>query len=145
MFQKEVADKLTAAPGDDDYGFLTLAVALRASARKLLTLGPGSFYPRPKVSSAVVVLDPVRRDLASPIDAIEALVSTSFRMRRKTLVNNLVAGLDVDRARAIELLEASGIDATARAETLDLASFDRLASVIAGRRGPAPARSIPRP
>ncbi|HEY0591887.1 MAG TPA: 16S rRNA (adenine(1518)-N(6)/adenine(1519)-N(6))-dimethyltransferase RsmA [Thermoanaerobaculia bacterium] len=145
MFQKEVADKLTAAPGDDDYGFLTLAVALRATARKLLTLGPGSFFPKPKVSSAVVVLDPVRRDLASPIGAIEALVSTSFRMRRKTLVNNLVAGLDVDRAQAVDLLEASGIDASARAETLDLASFDRLASVIAARRVRAAEATTPRP
>ncbi|HEY0787410.1 MAG TPA: 16S rRNA (adenine(1518)-N(6)/adenine(1519)-N(6))-dimethyltransferase, partial [Thermoanaerobaculia bacterium] len=99
----------------------------------------------PKVSSAVVVLDPVRRDLASPIGAIEALVSTSFRMRRKTLVNNLVAGLDVDRAQAVDLLEASGIDAAARAETLDLASFDRLASVIAARRVRAAGATTPRP
>ena len=134
MFQKEVADKLTAAPGDDDFGFLTLAVTLRADARKLMTLGPGSFYPKPKVNSAVVVLDPVRRDLVSPIEEIEALVSTSFRMRRKTLVNNLVLGLEMDRQDAIAVLEESGIDAAARAETLDLATFDRLAAVIAARR-----------
>jgi 16S rRNA (adenine1518-N6/adenine1519-N6)-dimethyltransferase len=138
MFQKEVADKLTAAPGEDDYGFLTLAVALRADARKLLTLGPGSFYPKPKVNSAVVVLDPVRRDLVSPIDRIEALVSASFRMRRKTLVNNLVSGFDLDRQAAIALLEQSGIDANARAETLDLSAFDRLAALIAARPGPGP-------
>lgn len=137
MFQKEVADKLTAAPGEDDYGFLTLAVALRATARKLMTLGPGSFYPKPKVQSAVVVLDPVRRELVSPIDEIEGLVSTSFRMRRKTLVNNLVLGLGVERTAAAAMLEASGIDPLARAETLDLAAFDRLASVIASRRGRA--------
>ncbi len=145
MFQKEVADKLTAAPDDDDYGFLTLVVALRANARKLLTLGPGSFFPKPKVQSAVVVLDPVRRDLASPIEEIEALVSTSFRMRRKTLVNNLVSGLGFDRAEATGVLEASGIEPAARAETLDLAAFDRLASVIAARRGRGQEPTTPPP
>ncbi|MCA1733202.1 MAG: 16S rRNA (adenine(1518)-N(6)/adenine(1519)-N(6))-dimethyltransferase RsmA [Acidobacteria bacterium] len=139
MFQKEVADKLTAQPGDDDFGFLTLAVALRAEARRLMVLGPGSFYPKPKVDSAVVVLDPVRRELASPIAEIESLVSTSFRMRRKTLVNNLVSGLEMARQEAIEVLEESGIDPVARAETLGLASFDRIAAVIAARRGSGPA------
>ena len=141
MFQKEVADKLTAQPGDDDFGFLTLAVALRAEARRLMILGPGSFHPRPKVSSAVVVLDPVRRDLVSPIEEIESLVSTSFRMRRKTLVNNLVSGLEMGRGEAIAALEESGIGAAARAETLDLATFDRLAAVIAARGGRGPASS----
>ncbi|HSN69150.1 MAG TPA: 16S rRNA (adenine(1518)-N(6)/adenine(1519)-N(6))-dimethyltransferase RsmA [Thermoanaerobaculia bacterium] len=145
MFQKEVADKLTARPGDDDFGFLTLAVALRAQARKLMTLGPGSFYPRPKVDSAVVVLDPVRRDLVSPIEEIESIVSTSFRMRRKTLVNNLVLGLEMNRQDAVGVLEECGIEAAARAETLDLATFDRLATVIAARRADGRARTTPRP
>lgn len=145
MFQKEVADKLTADPGDDDYGFLTLAVGLRADARRLLALGPGSFYPQPKVHSAVVVLDPVRRDLLSPLEQIESLVSTSFRMRRKTLVNNLVSGLAMERAEAVGVLEESGIDPAARAETLGLATFDRLAAVIAARCGPVLAKKTPRP
>jgi 16S rRNA (adenine1518-N6/adenine1519-N6)-dimethyltransferase len=145
MFQKEVADKLTAQPGDDDFGFLTLAVALRAEARRLMILGPGSFYPKPKVNSAVVVLDPVRRDLVSPIEEIESLVSTSFRMRRKTLVNNLVSGIEIGRQEAIEALEESGIGPTARAETLDLATFDRLAAVIAARRERGPGSRSSRP
>src|SRR5438128_1434538 len=58
MLQKEVAERLTAGPRDEQYGFLTLYARLFATARILMTLDPGSFHPRPKVRSAVVVLDP---------------------------------------------------------------------------------------
>ena len=58
MLQKEVADRLVAKPGDEAYGYLTLFVAPLRLARILMTLEPKSFYPPPKVRSAVVVLDP---------------------------------------------------------------------------------------
>ena len=76
-----------AAPGDEAYGYLTLFVRLYASARILLTLEPKSFYPPPKVRSAVVILDPDPKPFAS--EALISLISASFRMRRKKLVNNL--------------------------------------------------------
>src|SRR5205085_2217473 len=87
MLQKEVADRLVSNPGDEQYGYLTLYRQLFASARILLKLEPGSFHPRPKVRSAVVILDPDRKPYASE-DLLE-LISTAFRMRRKKLVNNL--------------------------------------------------------
>ena len=89
MLQKEVADRLVSNPGDEQYGYLTLYRQLFASARILLKLEPGSFHPRPKVRSAVVILDPDRKPYASE-DLLE-LISTAFRMRRKKLVNNLTS------------------------------------------------------
>jgi len=127
MVQKEVADRIVAKPGDDAYGYFTLLVSLYADARLLLTLDPGSFHPRPKVRSAVVVFDPVRRELASDRDALIALLSASFRMRRKTLVNNLIGFRSLDRAGALAAMERAGIDAGARADELALEDFDRLA------------------
>src|SRR5438067_2043374 len=87
MLQKEVADRVVANPGDEAYGYLTLFVRLYASARILMTLEPKSFYPPPKVRSAVVILDPDRKPFAS--ESLIHLNSASFRMRRKKLVNNL--------------------------------------------------------
>jgi 16S rRNA (adenine1518-N6/adenine1519-N6)-dimethyltransferase len=125
MLQKEVANRLVAKPDDEDYGFLTLYVRLFASARTLMTLDPGSFYPQPKVRSAVVVLDPDRKPFASP-ELIE-LISQSFRMRRKKLVNNLTTW---PREHVLAAMERAGIDANARAETLALEQFAQLLGAL---------------
>jgi 16S rRNA (adenine1518-N6/adenine1519-N6)-dimethyltransferase len=127
MLQKEVADRLVANPGDEAYGYLTLFVRLYASARILMTLEPKSFYPPPKVRSAVVVLDPDRKPFVS--DALIDLISASFRMRRKKLVNNLT-----DFGTRDELVAAmvrAGIDEGVRAERLSIEDFARLCSAIA--------------
>ena len=122
MLQKEVADRLVAKPGDEAYGYLTLYVNLYAASRILMTLEPKSFYPPPKVRSAVVVLDPDPKPFAS--QALIALISASFRMRRKKLVNNLTEfGTRDEIARAMAL---AGIDDGVRAETLSLDEFARL-------------------
>lgn len=126
MVQKEVADRIVARPGDDAYGFFALLVQLYADTRVLLTLEPGSFYPRPKVRSAVVVFDPVARAISSDRDRLIELISASFRMRRKKLVNNLIGFRGMDRASATALLHEAGIDRDARADTLSLEDFDRL-------------------
>jgi len=123
MLQKEVADRLVARPGDEQYGFLTLYRQLFASARILMTLEPGSFHPRPKVRSAVVVLDADRKPYAS--DEIIDLISAAFRMRRKKLVNNLTNF--GSREEILEILKRAGIDPNARAEELPLDAFVRIA------------------
>jgi len=126
MLQKEVADRLVAKPGDEAYGYLTLFVRLYASARILMTLEPKSFYPPPKVRSAVVVLDPDRKPFVS--DALIDLISASFRMRRKKLVNNLT---DFGtREEIIAAMERAGIDVDIRAERLSLDDFARLATSL---------------
>jgi 16S rRNA (adenine1518-N6/adenine1519-N6)-dimethyltransferase len=128
MLQKEVANRIVAPPGDDDYGFLTLYVRLFASARTLMTLEPGSFHPPPKVRSAVVVLDPDRKPYAS--EALIDLISQSFRMRRKKLVNNLTGWRGYSREHVLAAMERSAIDANARAETLGPEVFARLAGEL---------------
>jgi 16S rRNA (adenine1518-N6/adenine1519-N6)-dimethyltransferase len=128
MLQKEVAERLTAKPGGEQYGYLTLFTQLHATARIVMTLDPGSFHPRPKVRSAVVVLDPDRKPFASP--AMLDLISAAFRMRRKKLVNNLTT---VERAALIRAMERAGINPDARAEEMSLDDFARLADMIGGQ------------
>jgi len=126
MLQKEVADRVVAKPGSDPYGYLTLYVAMFAKARIVMTLDPRSFYPPPKVRSAVVVLDPVEPAYISDRDTLLDLISHSFRMRRKKLVNNLAGWRNATRADIEQAMTAAGIDTGARAETLALADFDIL-------------------
>jgi 16S rRNA (adenine1518-N6/adenine1519-N6)-dimethyltransferase len=124
MLQKEVAERLVAKPGDEQYGFLTLYRELFATARILLTLEPGSFHPRPKVRSSVVVLDADRKPYAN--DELIALISAAFRMRRKKLVNNLTVYRP--RQEIVELLSSAGVDPNVRAEDLGLDAFVRIAA-----------------
>jgi 16S rRNA (adenine1518-N6/adenine1519-N6)-dimethyltransferase len=131
MLQKEVADRVTAKPGSDPYGYLTLYVEAFASARQLMTLDPKSFHPPPKVRSAVVVLDPRDPGLESPREDVLDLVSASFRMRRKKLVNNLTGWRELTREQVLDAMQQAGIDLDARAETLSLRDFDRLWSAAA--------------
>jgi 16S rRNA (adenine1518-N6/adenine1519-N6)-dimethyltransferase len=126
MLQKEVADRVVAQPGTEAYGYLTLYVRAFAEARILMTLDPRSFYPPPKVRSAVVVLDPRDPGLTSKREDVLDLVSTSFRMRRKKLVNNLTGWRDHTREQVLEAMRRAGIDENARAETLGLEEFDQL-------------------
>jgi 16S rRNA (adenine1518-N6/adenine1519-N6)-dimethyltransferase len=122
MLQKEVADRLVAKPSTEPYGFLTLFVQLYASSRTLMTLDPRSFYPPPKVRSAVVVLEPDRKPFAS--EELIDLISAAFRMRRKTLVNNLTGWRGMPREEAIGLLGDLPMDVRAEALTLaDLAEI----------------------
>jgi 16S rRNA (adenine1518-N6/adenine1519-N6)-dimethyltransferase len=130
MLQKEVADRVVAKPGSDPYGYLTLYVNAYASARTLMTLEPRSFHPPPKVRSAVVILDPRDPGLTSPREAVLDLASASFRMRRKKLVNNLTSWRDLTREQVLDAMQRAGIDLDTRAETLSLADFDRLATML---------------
>ena len=125
MLQKEVADRLVAAPSTEPYGFLTLFVQLYAKARTLMTLDPGSFHPPPKVRSAVVVLEPDKKPYAS--EELVDLISAAFRMRRKTLVNNLANWRGLGREGALYLLHKAGLRNDIRAETVTL---DQLARIL---------------
>jgi 16S rRNA (adenine1518-N6/adenine1519-N6)-dimethyltransferase len=138
MLQKEVADRVVAKPGSEPYGYLTLYVQAFASAKSIMTLEPKSFFPPPKVRSAVVVLDPRDPGLSTPREEVLDLVSTSFRMRRKKLVNNLTGWRDLTREQVLEAMRTAAIDENARAETLALTDFDRLAGAIGAPRESRP-------
>ena len=126
MLQKEVAERIVARPGSEPYGYLTLYVQAFASAKSIMTLEPKSFFPPPTVRSAVVVLDPRDPGLTAPRELVLDLVSASFRMRRKKLVNNLTGWRDLTREQVLAAMRAAGISEDARAETLSLEELDRL-------------------
>ncbi|MEM7483428.1 MAG: 16S rRNA (adenine(1518)-N(6)/adenine(1519)-N(6))-dimethyltransferase RsmA [Acidobacteriota bacterium] len=131
LVQREVAERLTAGPGDSAYGGLSVLVAAHARARLLGRVKAGSFRPPPKVESAFVGLEPLPPPL--PEDAMVAflaMVRLAFGQRRKTLANALAAGWG--KAAARHALEAAGIDARSRAEELDL---ERLLVLFRGRPG----------
>ena len=90
LVQKEVARRLVALPGEREYGFLTVRLALSADVRMRFDVKPGAFYPPPKVDSAVVSLEPrrPRQDIEDPA-AFLTFVGQCFRHKRKTIRNNL--------------------------------------------------------
>lgn len=135
MVQKELAERMQAAPGGKDYGALSLAVQYRAAARLAFTVPPTVFLPRPNVASAVIVLErlpqpPVR--LAPEAEQLFfAVIRAGFGQRRKTLLNSLSAGLGLDKQQIGAALLAAGIEPGRRAETLSLVEFARLAQELA--------------
>lgn len=129
MFQKEVADRLTAAPGGKDYGRLSVITQWRAEVRRLLTLRPGAFWPAPKVQSAVVQVLPRPDPMPAAWQAIERVTAAAFGQRRKMLRQSLKALGDVER-----LLTEAGLPPTARAEDVDVAGFVRLARALSGEK-----------
>ena len=130
MIQREVAERLTAGPGSAAYGALSVVVAYRARASRLLTLRPAAFYPRPQVDSTVVVLERHAEPPVHPRDpqAMLLLIRAAFAYRRKTLANALeLRDPSIPRARTTAALAAIGKPPDARGESLSLDDFSRLA------------------
>jgi 16S rRNA (adenine1518-N6/adenine1519-N6)-dimethyltransferase len=135
MFQKEVAERIVAAPGDGaDYGRLSVICQFLCECRYDMELPPGAFSPPPKVSSAVVTLTPRAKPL-SPIskEVLERVVAAAFGQRRKMLRGALKSlGVDTEA-----LLKAANVDGTRRAETLDVPTLCRLAEAYVSLCGAA--------
>ena len=132
MVQREVADRLEAAPGSGDYGVLSISVQLHADVRRVLTLPPGAFRPAPRVHSAVVRL--TFRPPTVPIPderQFEAMVRSMFTQRRKVLANALAAFAESQGQQAGDVLRAAGIDPSRRPETLSLEELAVLAARFA--------------
>jgi len=129
MFQKEVAERIAAQPGSSAYGRLAVIAQATARARLAMEVPARAFTPPPKVDSAVVRLTP-RADRPSParLEALQHVTAAGFGQRRKMLRASL-------RPLGGEALaQAAGLDPRARAETIDVAGFLRLADAwLAGR------------
>ena len=125
MLQREVIERMAAAPGDPAYGRLTVMLAPWVDVEPLFEVGPGAFQPPPRVWSAVARLT-VRAAPRFPVHpGFAALVAAAFSQRRKTIRNSL-------RGRvSIEQIERCGIDPGARPETLAPERFNALAQVSA--------------
>lgn len=125
LVQREVAERIVAAPGADAYGALSVNVQAVARATLLFRVAAGSFQPPPKVESAVVRLDPRPDPVVSPEEegAFRRFVQDAFGMRRKQMRRVLRALRDIDARRADALLAAAGVDGAARPETLSPERF----------------------
>jgi 16S rRNA (adenine1518-N6/adenine1519-N6)-dimethyltransferase len=122
MFQKEVADRIVAAPGTPAYGRLSVAAQWRSRPRIAMTVNRSAFVPPPKVTSAVVHIVPVDQPDGVRADIIERLTGAAFGQRRKMLRSSLKAV-----PGAIEAAIGIGIDPERRAETVSVAEWIALA------------------
>jgi len=130
MLQREVADRLVAAPGSKEYGVLSILIQHRADVETVLKLPAGAFRPPPRVLSSLVRLRFRGPQPAVKDEAIFArLVQAVFTRRRKTMANALLAldGSNLAATRPADALAAAGLDGTRRPETLSIAEFVRLA------------------
>lgn len=128
MFQKEVAERVVAAPGDDAYGRLAVISQAVCDAKLVMHLPAAAFTPPPKVASAVVHLIPkTDRPDRELLKALERVTAAAFGQRRKMLRSSLKT------LGGAALCEAAGISPEDRAEVVDLAGFLRLARAVAGR------------
>ncbi len=123
MFQKEVAQRLVAAPGSGAYGRLSILAQWRTSAKIAFTVPPRAFIPAPKVESAVVHIVPIAPMSAARPAKLAALTAAAFGQRRKMLRASLKG-----MPGALEAMVAEGVDPEARAETVPVAVFARAAA-----------------
>ncbi len=121
MVQKEVAERLAAAPGSRDYGLFSATAQLYARVEKLFTLPPEAFNPPPKVHSSVLrlTMEPRLEELKVPEAEFISFLKLSFGQKRKTLWNNLKTQYDEAALRAA--LAKTGVKPAVRAEELPLA------------------------
>ena len=132
MVQREVAARVCAPAGADDYGAFGIFVQWHAYAERLFDVPPSCFVPQPKVTSSVLRL--TRRETPPADVADEALffrvVRAAFNQRRKTLPNALAAGLSIPREQAEEALRNAGFDTRIRGEIVDIVGFAKISDEL---------------
>lgn len=133
MIQKEVAQRLCAAPGTGEYGAFSVLVQWYAEPKLLFDVPPHCFVPQPKVTSAVVRMD---RRAAPPVSVDDEklffrTVRAAFAQRRKTLSNALRSAFsELDRAAIESAMEETGLPPAVRGETLSIAQFAALSNAL---------------
>ena len=137
MVQKEVAQRIAATPGSEDYSAFTVFCQYYAEPKLLFDVPAHCFMPQPKVTSAVIQLK-VRqaRNWDIPDEKLFfRVVRASFAMRRKKLSNGLASGFpELGKSGAAEVIAAAGFSENVRGETLSIPEFARIAQEIAQRR-----------
>lgn len=133
MIQREVAQRICAAPGDPDCGAFSLFCQYHARCELLFEVPPDCFLPAPKVTSAVVRLTPhISPPVAGDKDAVFAVVKAAFAQRRKTLLNALSAvyGNRFSKDQLRQIILACGLSETVRGERLSLEQYAALANAL---------------
>jgi 16S rRNA (adenine1518-N6/adenine1519-N6)-dimethyltransferase len=135
MIQKEVAQRICAAPGDKDCGAFSLFCQYYAECELLFDVPPTCFLPAPKVTSSVVQLKLRETPAVSVPD--EALlfrtIKAGFALRRKTLVNSLATGFPLSKEVLTEAVTSCDLSPTVRGERLSLSDYARLSQALAQR------------
>lgn len=128
MVQKEAAQRICAKPGTREAGAISLAVRYYAEPKLLFTVSPGSFFPPPKVTSAVIRMDIRKTPSVTPkeVNTMFRLIRAAFSQRRKTAVNGIAAGLSLSKEKVAAAFEAAGISPLQRPEQLTLENFSDL-------------------
>lgn len=132
MMQKEVADRIKAAPGTKAYGALSVAVQYYCRVESVVNAPKEAFVPQPKVDSTVLNLK-IRKSAAVEVkdrDLFFAVVKAGFGQRRKTLGNSLMGVKNITKEIVCESLAAAGIEPSRRAETLNLEEFAELSNQV---------------
>ena len=131
--QKEVADRIVAPPGTKTYSSISIGVQIAFKPSIAFTVHPGAFYPQPKVTSAVLRLDPLEEPAVAPDreEGILKMVRLIFTHRRKTLLNALLTGgVDLPKEDLLRRLKEAGIDPNRRPETFGLKDLSRIHAAI---------------
>ena len=131
--QREVADRICAAPGTDAYGYLSVMVQATARAQVLRQVSPGAFWPRPEVESSILRVRPDAelRAAAGDLKKLRQVASDLFRHRRKQAARSLLmAGRVKDREAAARLLAEIGATEADRCERFTVEQFIRLAKLL---------------
>ena len=137
MVQKDVAQRIAAAPGSEDYSAFTVFCQYWAEPELLFDVPAHCFLPQPKVTSAVIQLKVRKERNWSILDekTFFRTVRASFAMRRKKLSNGLASGFpELGKAGAAAVITAAGFDANVRGETLSIEEFAAIANEIVRRR-----------
>lgn len=136
MVQKEVADRICAAPATEDYSALTLAVEVFGTATLTRKVSRTVFRPSPNVDSAVVRIERERNKLqGKDIRLVKRLIRAAFAMRRKTLANNLQSAFGMPKDEATALICEAGFAPTVRGEVLSLDDFVKLSVLMKQKCG----------
>jgi len=130
MVQKEVAERLTAAPGGKDYGILAVVLGSVFDVKIIRKVAPSVFWPRPEVESAIIRLLPGPHWPQTDLDGFIPVVKTLFGQRRKKLRSQLRSHFSMDTETVDELTAKIGVDPDSRPEQIDPAGFQRLAAAL---------------
>ena len=135
MLQKELAERLSTAPGSKTYGRLSVLVQSLCHVQEQMVVGPHNFFPSPAVDSLVFTLTPRQTPLVAAHEQVwfSQVVKAAFAQRRKTLLNSLGAGLSMARGSVLAGLEQAGLKPSLRAESLSIEQLASLARALSER------------
>lgn len=135
--QKELADRIVAAPGSKDYGSLSIWIQCQCRAEIVRLMAPSVFWPRPKVTSAIIqiVVEPERRAQIPDLTYFHNFVRAMFFHRRKFLRSNILGAFKnrLEKSEVDEILAANQLDGTARSETLSVETLLALCESVRSR------------